>query len=179
MRASRMFLALGMFVALAGAVEAQGQLPQARQGFWIGLGLGYGSLGCDGCDDRLGGVSGGLALGGTLNERLLLGAATTGWSRTEEGTTLSAGTLTALARFYPWVARGFFGQLGLGLGSVSAEIPALGNANSTGAGAVLGLGYDVRVAPNFSITPFWNGVGITADEVGWNFGQIGVGVTLH
>ena len=52
-------LALNVAPALA-------QHPQTRNGFWFSGGLGYGSLGCDG---REGGLSGGLAFGGTLSDR--------------------------------------------------------------------------------------------------------------
>src|SRR5438094_10350902 len=49
-------------LACLAATTAWAQHPQTRQGFWIGFGFGYGSLGlsCDGCNsiDREGGVSG-------------------------------------------------------------------------------------------------------------------------
>jgi hypothetical protein len=54
-----------------GALEAQGR-PQTREGFWIGGGLGYGSLGIEDLTDREDGLSGNLTLGGTVSPRFLL-----------------------------------------------------------------------------------------------------------
>ena len=50
---------------------------------------------------------------------------------------------------------------------------------STGVGAVLGLGWDIRVGRNVSITPFWNGIGVDSEGANANVGQIGLGVTIH
>src|SRR2546427_12637490 len=53
-----------------GASPALAQHSQTRQGFWFNVGLGYGSLGCQGCSGRTGGLSGGLSPGGTLTPKL-------------------------------------------------------------------------------------------------------------
>ena len=79
-------LAFGI-VLLASPVAWAGH-PQARQGFWIGLGGGYGSAGvsCDGCDgDREGAFAGSFKLGGTLSERVLLGVESNGWIKEQDG----------------------------------------------------------------------------------------------
>lgn len=170
---------LTFLVGFALADQVQAQHPQTRQGFWFHGGLGYGSLGCEDCGEREGGLSGGLALGGTVNNKLLLGAGTTGWTKSEDGVTLTAGTLTALLRFYPSAALGFYILAGLGLGSIDIAVGGLGDASETGAGAVLGLGYDIRIGRNVSLTPFWNGVGISTENADANYGQIGLGVTVH
>ncbi len=150
-----------------------------RSGFWFNLGLGYGVFSCDVCDGSLGGVSGNLALGGTITPRFLLGVGTTGWVKSEEGVTLSAGTLDARMRFYPSTTGNFFLTAGVGVGSVSLDLAQYGSFTETGVGVVLGLGYDFRVGKNASITPFWNGIGIqTPDEI-VSVGQIGIGFTLH
>jgi hypothetical protein len=44
--------------------------PQTREGFWFNAGLGVGIAGCVGCFGREVGSSGGLSLGGTINERI-------------------------------------------------------------------------------------------------------------
>lgn len=110
---------------------------------------------------------------------MLLGAATNGWTKEEGGARLSAGTLTALLRFYPSETGGFFLQGGLGLASLEVSVAGFGSASETGAGAVLGIGYDIRVAPNLSLTPFWNGVGLSFSDGDANFGQLGLGITVH
>lgn len=155
------------------------QTPQTREGFWFNAGLGYGSLGCQDCDSRTGALSGNLAIGGTVSPRFLLGVGTNGWTKSEDGVTLTVGTLTALARFYPSATGGFFLEGGLGVGSVSANVSGFGSSSESGAGVVLGLGYDVRIGKNVSITPFWNGVAINTGDGDANFGQIGLGITIH
>jgi hypothetical protein len=177
MKVLRFATLLGILaLALPGTADAQ--TPQARDGFWFNVGLGYGSLGCENCDGREGGVSGGLSLGGTVSSKLLVGVGTTGWTREEEGARLTAGTLTALARFYPSAAGGLFLVGGLGLGSVEVSVGGL-SARENGGAVVLGLGYDFRIGTNMSLTPFWNGAGISASDVNTNYGQIGLGFTMH
>jgi Outer membrane protein beta-barrel domain len=151
----------------------------ARNGFWFNVGAGYGSLGCSDCSGREGGFSGGLALGGSITQKVLLGAFGNGWSKSEDGVTVSAGSLVAGVRFYPSRVGGFFLTGGLGVGTVEVEIASLGSASETGFAALLGLGYDFRVGSNVSLTPFWNGVGINYSGGDANFGQLGVGVTIH
>jgi hypothetical protein len=86
-------------LVLGTASVAMAQRPQTRQGFWFNAGLGWGSLGCDGCEGREGGVSGGLSLGGTLSPKLLVGVGTAGWTKSEGGATLTTGILDARLRF--------------------------------------------------------------------------------
>src|SRR5690606_1999339 len=83
-------------------------LTQERSGFWANVGFGYGSLGCQDCDGREGGLSGGLSLGRTVSDRLLLGIGTTGWTKEVAGERLSVGTLDFRVRFYPVASSGFF-----------------------------------------------------------------------
>src|ERR671925_36795 len=108
-------------ISVPAAVEAQ--TPQTRDGFWFNVGLGYGSLGCQDCDSREGGFSSGLALGGTLSRKVLLGAGSNSWFKEQNGATLTASTLTATVRFYPSATGGFFllGGLGLGVVEIAAE----------------------------------------------------------
>ena len=63
----------GLLLASGSALEVRGQNTPARDGFWLNVGLGYGSLGCEDCGSREGGLSGGLALGGAVSPRVLLG----------------------------------------------------------------------------------------------------------
>jgi hypothetical protein len=170
-------LALGL-AALPAVASAQGH-PQTRQGFWFNAGLGYGSLGCQDCGSREGSFSGGVAVGGALSQKLLLGAGTNAWSKTEDGTTLTVGTLTALMRFYPSATGGFFLLGGLGVGSIHAEVANFGSGDETGFGALVGLGYDFRVGKNVSLTPFWNGFAMSSSNTDANVGQLGLGITVH
>jgi len=164
-------------VSLAG--NALGQHPRKRAGFWFSAGLGYGSLGCQDCGSREGGPSGNISLGGTLSQKVLLGASSNAWVKSESGTTLTVSTLTAAIRFYPSATGGFFLMGGLGLGTVSASVSGLGSASETGAGALVGLGYDIRVGRNVSLTPYWNGFAMNSSNDDANVGQLGLAITVH
>jgi hypothetical protein len=152
---------------------------QSRNGFWFNGGLGYGSMGCENCIGRVSGASGGLALGATMSDRLLFGVGTTAWYKSEDGFTSSVGTFDARLRFYPSVTSGFFLTGGLGLGTISAGIRDVGTETEVGVGLMLGLGWDIRVSPNVSLTPFWNGSAVNTANANSNFGQLGLGVTIH
>lgn len=88
-----------------------------REGFWFNAGLGYGSLGCDGCGSREGGLS--------------------------------------------------------------VSIDGFGSESETGGGALLGLGYDIRVGQNVSLTPVWLGFAAQTSNSDANVGQLSLGVTIH
>lgn len=163
----------------AQAAPAEPDNKHLRQGFWFSGGLGVGSLGCDDCSGRESGLSGGLGMGGSVSQKVLLGAGTNGWTKSEGGVDLTVGTLVALIRFYPSATGGFFLVGGLGLGSIPAEIDGFGSDSETGAGALFGLGYDIRVGRNASLTPFWNGFAARTSNADANVGQLGLSVTLH
>jgi hypothetical protein len=148
--------------------------PQVRQGFWFNVGMGYGTLGCEDCITRDHGLSGGLSLGAALGDHVLLGVGTTGFAREFEGELFSVGTLDARVRVYPAKRSGFFINAGLGLGSV-----AYAGEYEFGLGAMLGVGWDIRVGRNVSLTPFWNGFAMANSNIDANVGQIGLGITIH
>jgi hypothetical protein len=150
-----------------------------RDGFWFNGGLGVGYVGCDDCDERTAGASGGLSLGATVSDRVLLGLGSTGWYRSEDGLSLSVGTLDARLRFYPSVTSGFFVTGGVGLGTIDIGVDGFGTDSEMGIGVMLGLGWDIRVGSNVSLTPFWNGSAVRTSNLNANFGQLGLGVTIH
>jgi hypothetical protein len=172
----RALLVLAAFT-LAPAAEAQN--THVREGFWFNVGLGVGSLGCNDCSERTNGMSGGLALGGSINQHVSLGIFANGWSKSENGATLTAAALTAGLRWYPSATGGFFVLGGLGMSQAELNVSGLGSASESGTGAVLGLGWDIRVAKNVSMTPFWNGFAASFSGGDANVGQIGVGLTIH
>jgi uncharacterized protein YraI len=149
--------------------------PQIREGFWFNAGLGFGSLGCENCIGRENGLSGGLSLGGRISDKVLLGVGTAGWAKElEDGELISVGTLDARMRFYPARRSGFFLTGGLGIGSVTVE-----GESEFGVGLILGVGWDIRVARNVSLTPFYSGFAMSSSTEDANVGQIGIGVTIH
>ncbi len=164
---------------LVATVSLEAQRPQTRQGFWFNLGLGWGTLGCQDCDGREGGGAAALALGGTLNQKWQLGGGAYAWAKEEDGVTLAVSLTAFVAKFYPSATGGFHLLGGLGFASVDLEIDGFGDASESGSGLILGLGYDFRVGRNVSLTPFWNGVATQYDGGDLNFGQLGLGITIH
>ncbi|HRP07441.1 MAG TPA: outer membrane beta-barrel protein [Gemmatimonadales bacterium] len=173
---NRMITAACLLMLTAPSLAAQN--PQSRSGFWLNLGLGIGSYGCDGCDGRESGGTAAIALGATLSQKVVIGGGVNVWTKEVNGVDLTAGAVTALIRFYPSATGGFFLLGGLGLASEEASASGV-SISESGTGAVLGLGYDIRVGSNISITPFWNGVGMSFDGYSSNFGQLGLGLTVH
>lgn len=153
--------------------------PSTRDGFWFSGGLGVGSLGCEDCDERETSAVADISLGGTLGDRLLLGAGLSAWNKEEDGLTLTVSTLEARVRFYPIAEKGFYLTGGLGVGTIRAEFNGLGDDSENGVGLTLGLGWDLRVGRNVSITPFWHGTAVSAGDSDANFGSLGVAVTIH
>ncbi len=158
-------------VLLAGSASAQ--QAQTRQGFWIGGGLGYGSLGCDGCD-RVGAPSGYLKLGGTLRQNILLGVETNGWTKSEAGARLTMGNVSGAIYWYPMTTNGMFVKAGAGYSVLDNSF-----ASTSGFGLLGGVGYDVRVSRNLSVTPVANWFRGSFDGGSANVLQIGLGVTSH
>jgi hypothetical protein len=148
--------------------------PQARDGFWFNLGMGFGTLGCEDCIGREDGLSGGLSLGSVVSDRVLIGIGTTGFAKEVAGEILSVGTLDARMRFYPVRTSGFFLNGGIGVGSLS-----FAGDSEFGLGLMLGLGWDIRVGKNVSLTPFWNGFAMSNSNADANVGQLGIGFTIH
>jgi hypothetical protein len=192
--ASAVLLA-AMVLAGEKLLEAQSTArPNTRQGFWIGLGLGTGSAGldCTSCsDDRVGGLSGNVRLGGSVSPSVLLGGETNGWSHSESGLDEVLGFASFVALWYPSRAGAFYLKFGLGGMSYKAD-DGVDELTATAPAGSFGLGYEFRVGPNFSVTPFFNSLVTSAVDVQFNGDplptgedikvsllQLGVGVTWH
>jgi opacity protein-like surface antigen len=164
--AARLLVTLATLACL-GAAGLSAQRTQMREGFWIGFGLGGGSAGqscnlvCDSLS-RQTGFSGYLKIGGTLSPKILLGGESSGWTKSESGTTVRLGNLSAAVYFYPAPATGFFLKGGPGFSVYSAD-DGTDKESGTGFGFTLGAGYDIRVSRNISITPvanfLWGSIG--------------------
>ncbi|MFL5403992.1 MAG: outer membrane beta-barrel protein [Gemmatimonadales bacterium] len=169
-------------LALALATTANAQQAQTRQGFWIGGGLGYGSLGlsCSGCADvgREGGLSGYAKLGGTLRQNILLGVEMNGWTKSEGGGSVTMGNLSGAAYWYPMPTNGLFIKAGAGYANLRAD-DGVTTASDGGFGWLAGAGYDIRMGRNLSITPVANYFRGGFNNGSANVLQIGVGVTSH
>ena len=170
------------FLAILLAGSASAQQAQTRQGFWIGGGMGYGSLGlgCEGCVDvgRTGGISGYAKLGGTLRSNVLLGLEVNGWTKSEAGATVTLGNASAAAYWYPMATNGLFIKGGAGYSALNADDGST-SATDSGFGILGGVGYDIRAGRNLSITPVANWFRGGFDGGSANVLQIGLGVTSH
>lgn len=157
------------FVSISSALQAQAS--SAREGFYIGFGVGGGSIGidCEGCpSDREGGVSGYFRLGGAVSPKLLVGAETNGWTKSDDGIDGTVGSLSGVAYFYPSLQRDFFVKGGLSL--VSSTIEGGGDElSSTGFGLTIGAGYDFRIGRQFAITPYLNYIHALTGEADGTF----------
>lgn len=185
-------LAAASLLALSASASAQSN-PQVRDGFTISFGLGGGSaaLSCPGCGSppRETGFSGYLRLGGAIRPNLVLAAESNGWSKSIDGVEVQMGTLAGVAQWYPSVANGFYVKGGLGL-SVYSEADPTAKAEALGLGYQFGTGYDIRLARNFSLTPYVNFLGMADSDVkvdgtsmnqkiGTSNMQYGIGFTWH
>ncbi|HEY5546601.1 MAG TPA: outer membrane beta-barrel protein [Gemmatimonadaceae bacterium] len=171
------YSALALLMAALVAVPAGAQQnPQTREGFWIGFGIGFGSLGCDECDERESGASVYLRMGGTLSQRLLLGGEVSAWSKTEGDVTRSVSNVGPVLTFYPNANGGFFLKGSIGLATASFELGSI-TIEETGVGLTLGLGYDARVGRGFALTPYFDIVNSSFDGGSFNQVAFGLGFT--
>jgi hypothetical protein len=177
---------------LASPALAQGA---ARQGFTVSFGLGAGSAGFsyEGLStDRLAGPSGYLRLGGAVSPSLIIAGETHGFTRTEGTLTSSVGYLMAVAQWYPQPAGGFHLLGGIGVGAIQEtdDDPAGSELESVGGALQIGMGYDVRMSRNFSLTPYINFLGLGGGEpkidgtpmggsLSANVVQFGLGFSWH
>jgi hypothetical protein len=155
---------------------------QDRQGFTVSFGVGAGSAGFSyegTTSDRIAGPSGYLRLGGAITPNLIIAGESHGWTRSDAGVTSRVGYLMAVAQWYPQAAGGFHLLGGLGLGVLTEEDTEAASSyelESVGGAVQLGLGYDVRMSRNFSLTPYVNFLGMGGGEP--KFNGSGVGGTL-
>jgi hypothetical protein len=178
----RTAMSLLLALALYPPATAAAQRAQTRQGFWISGGPAFGSLdlACSGCEtERESGLTLLLAMGGTAGAGLLLGAELEGWAKEIEGVDLTVGHLSGVVYWYPRPASGLFVKGGAGLAVYSVDAGPLGDEEDSGLGLHGGLGYDVRVGRNLSLTPsagvFWGD--FTGGDA--NVLHIGLAVTGH
>lgn len=185
-RATRWTLAAVLMLLAASNASAQSPSPPERKGFWIGFGLGAGNLGCGDCaNEPGGGFSGHLKLGGAPSRKILVGFESMFWAKHDDDldANLSYGNASAIVQFYPGANSGFFLKGGLGI-AFSELVIDLGQGltlteNQSGIGSSFGVGWDLRVGRNLSITPVLNlGLG-SLDDANVSLLQLAVGLTWH
>ena len=176
------------FVASA-SVASPASNSSVRRGFWLGFGGGLGSAKatCEACNasKREVDVVGYFNLGGTIHNRLLLGADVSLWSKDHDGVTLNLYNIMATATIYPQPSSNYFLKVGAGGAFIDTDIRQdsrtitvdLGN----GLGLLVGVGYDFRVWTKASLTAganFWYGKKFGGDSFASSWKQNVVDVTL-
>jgi hypothetical protein len=176
-------------------VEAQsGRRTNARQGLWVGFGLGQGSSGlsCTSCaDDRFGGLSGYFRVGATLSRSVLLGIESNGWLHSDGGVDERIGFASAVLMWYPAPTGALYVKVGLGGMSYRAD-DGFDELTATAPSASLGVGYEFRMGHRASLVPYVNYLMTSSvrmrfdgepvplgEDVRFNLFQFGLGVTFH
>ena len=189
---------VALVLLCAAPLLAQSGAPH-RDGLTATIGLGIGSAGvtCDVCEsERESAPTLMLRVGGAYAPDLIFGAELNLWSKSEvddetgDEARVRIATVNAVVQWYPQLDGGFFVHAGAGIGTIRSELlnSATGNASArtTALGYQVGAGWDVRVAPSISVTPYATFFGTAAGKVkdsdskiDGNVGQIGVALTLH
>ncbi len=168
----------------------------AQGGAWYTLGGGAASnrVSCDNCEEitRHWGGSGYLRAGGHLNTRVRLGGELYFWQGAIGGSEVYVRVAQGIVLWHPWQSGGFFAQAGLGLSRLRNVFDLEGatvRASETGISVMLGLGYEVRIAGRFHLTPSLSSVVVPTatidtpsgalDNVVATVFQLGLGVTFR
>jgi hypothetical protein len=156
-------LVAGLTPAAHGGAAAQ---RHHRSGGWgeVGIGVASSRVACSTCTDvvRSTGSSGYFRLGGTVSDRVLLGAESAGFvdeafGFTEDDPSVVAEfeTLTVVVLWFPWRSGVFLkGGTGLARGRFTVPVDAAqaGPSRGTGIGMTLGVGMDWPVSRTFAVT---------------------------
>jgi hypothetical protein len=170
--------ALSVTTAARAQIEIEeGPKPSFREGFWYNIAGGWGSQGCSACSTRVNGGHATITLGGSLDERILIGAAFTGWMGKQGDTSLVVVSADARFRWYP--TGGLFLAFGAGLSAIGDNVFGPGVPSEFGTSLVLGIGYDLRVAQKLSITPYVNYSAGKTENLDANVTQVGLSITGH
>lgn len=200
MKTSRI-IALGALALTAalipGDAHAQDAAPAPERGgvhFSVGLGGGSVSLTCVGCEtnffeDRLGGISGVLQLGGFVNPQLAITAEFMGWMNNEDPVYRRVASLGISFLGYPDPDGGFFvkGSLG-GIRAIGENDLILAQTDAWM--ATTGIGYDIPVGEQVNATLYANYVrafgagtwvnGFQSSVAATpNVVQVGLGLSVH
>lgn len=149
---------IGVTALLPSTAAAQTSAePRAdqREGVWFSLaaGTGWDRLSCGICaGERRNGLSGAIAVGGTLDSRWLLGGETSYWSNASDGIDETLVSIGILAAFYPNAASGLHLRGGLGYLAYEAD-DGEDSLGTTSFGPHAGIGYDLSVGNRLSLTP--------------------------
>ncbi len=172
-------LAAVCLFALAPSASAQDGKANDRAGLWGGVGFGYGMLGVLDCPfsdcETEGGFSGTAQIGLTISRSFRVAAGVNGWGKNIEGRSFTSNLFSVQGLYFPG-ANDFFLLGGAGLATLGCD----GCDTETGAGLVIGAGYDfpINKSGSLALTPFVNWV-VTTMESNPHFLQAGLGLTFN
>jgi hypothetical protein len=133
----------------------QSQPRSAREGWWLGFGLGPGESSGEG-NEPIWAPSGYLRFGDTAQPNLLWGLEALGWAGDRSDTSFVRGNAHVMVMWYPSVKDGFYLKGGLGVGAFR-ESHSSGNTTDTntrvGFGLGFGLGWELRMGGNLYLVP--------------------------
>ncbi|MDT8437113.1 MAG: outer membrane beta-barrel protein [Gemmatimonadota bacterium] len=154
---------LAALLLAATSVPAFAQRPPVeREGFWISFGFGGGWADDDAFEDGEAGSVGFVRLGGSPSRNLVIGGEIIGWANDDDPTALadtevSRGNLQFVALYYPGGESGLFLKGGAGAAVRTVETDFGDDTTLTrdsgGVGLDAGIGWDIRLARNFFLTP--------------------------
>jgi len=181
-----------LLITTAALALGGGASAQTRDGFFVGVGAGWGSAKVESEDldstGRQGSWTANLRVGTTFGDRLLVGAELNGWFDSEAGESVSLFNTTLALYYYP-ADSGLFLKGGVGLSRADFD---LGDETVSGLGwgVMAGLGYDIPIGNSTAVTPvatFWYGKpgDLTIEDIDilhgfkHNVFELGVGITFY
>jgi len=181
MKAKSGFISIALVVAacVPSLCAAQGPYPSTRQGWLVGFGVGGGAAAVTAngnSSDREGGVAGSFRAGYAFQPQLSLELNSNGWSKEENGATLTFSVATAAVNYYP-AQTGLVLRGGIGFGSADATV-RVNNVTITGTesgfGFTVGAGYEFRVTRTFALGPQVDFGWMTLDSFDANYVNLGL-----
>lgn len=173
---SLILLALALVMSLPDAGQAQ---SFSREGVFVGVGLGAGSLGGANFRGREGGVSGFVRAGRTLNDVIMIGGEVEAWSKSEEGISVINGAVLVVIYVYLDPSLGLYLKSGLGIATIEVDTGTLGTTRENGGSFTLGTGYDFGIGDRFALTPYAGFQINNFPQNSANFFALGLGFTLY
>ncbi|MGE0352893.1 MAG: hypothetical protein AB7I33_01895 [Gemmatimonadales bacterium] len=163
-----------------------------RDGAWFAFGIGRGEESYrftdvpDNYSTEVSAPTLSLRLGGTPSQHWTLGGELFAWFHDlPDRSSETLGSAMFIAQFYPASRAGLFLKGGAGFAGAYMETEVSPNVVITGEeggfATVLGVGYDIRVGRNVSITPTldWHHQFYDRSDVRERIVSLGVGVTFH
>lgn len=146
-------------VAVMLALAAGPAAAQARHGFWIDAGVGFGRLrltDTSGVVGRANGTTVTVAFGGSTEKHVLLGFEGQVWSGSSRGPHQRITSIIVMTQWYPLSRLGLFLRGGTGIvnGRVArADTSAtLATVRGTGVSFSIGIGYDLVLGRHLALT---------------------------